>query len=543
MNRAIPAMDLLLLQPPAVKPSEPPLSLAVLLAHLKGAGLKADALDASLGAYIYLLGGDRLAAEAGETTDTYLRRALRYRADSLAQLRRPDAADNFARYQTAVSYLNRLLGLWKGAEGSERLTLGDYQHGSLSPFAPEDLERLARGEARTLFAPYFREEVLPRVAAARPRIVSLSINYLHQALPAFELAGMIRRLLPQTLLVAGGGLVTSWREPLRREALRLFPFDRVVFGPGEAPLAALAAGRAGEDYGLEETSSLGFAPDFGFAPLGDYLSPEPVLPLSASRGCYWKRCLFCPEASAPVHPYAASPASEFPDLLLECSRSYGVRNFHLTDNALPVSTLRALASRREDLQGLRWFGFVRFEPILEETSFAAQLAQSGCRMLQLGLESGSQRVLDRLGKGLRLESAERVLAALHRAGIASYVYVMLGTPGETEEDAEATLRFLEEHAGRIGFLNIAIMNLPQGSGLLDDPALHGIASSAPVGEGEPLGLYRTFTPTQGWDRADARRFLNQRLLGSAIIRAIVQRTPPLFTSNHAAFFMGKTPPS
>ncbi|WP_291318121.1 radical SAM protein [Desulfuromonas sp.] len=531
-------MDILLIQPPALKPAEPPLGLAVLLAHLRAQGLRAEALDANLGATLYLLDPDRLAALAGPEPDTSTRRALRHLPGSLALLRSPRGGASFARYETAVRYLNRLLALWGGPGGGERLTLGDYQHDTLSPFDPGDLERLGRGEARTLFSDYFRDEVLPRVEASRPKIVALSVNYLHQALPAFELAGMLRRVLPEATLVAGGGLVTSWQEPLRRLDLRLEPFDRIVFGPGESPLGALASGHAGEDYFLEDSASIGFAPDFSFAVLGDYLSPEPVLPLSASRGCYWKRCLFCPEAAAPVHPYAATRPEDFPDLLLLLAAEHGVRHFHLTDNAVPVNVLRGMAARSEELRGLSWHGFVRFEDAFEDPGFFGRLAESGCRMLQLGLESGSQTVLDRLGKGIRLEAAARILTNLREAGIAAYVYIMLGTPGEREADAERTLAFLEEHADRIGFLNLSIMNLPRSSGLLDNPELYGISDWAEIDEANPLRLYREFSSVDGWDRAAARRFLDRRLLGSPVVRAIVNRTPPLFTSNHAFFFGG-----
>ena len=168
--------------------------------------------------------------------------------------------------------------------------------------------------------------------------------------------------------------------------------------------------------------------------------------------------------------------------------------------------------------------------------FIQHLAASGCRMLQLGLESGSQVVLDRLGKGIRLEAASKILDNLSVAGITSYVYIMLGTPGETEADAEMTLKFLEEHAEKIGFLNISIMNLPRGSELLENPDLCGIDSSQLRDAESPLGLYHEFQSATGLDRAAARKFLNQRLLGSPVIREIVKRNPPIFSSNHAFFF-------
>jgi len=157
-------------------------------------------------------------------------------------------------------------------------------------------------------------------------------------------------------------------------------------------------------------------------------------------------------------------------------------------------------------------------------------------MLQLGLESGSQVVLDRLGKGVKLATAEKILNNLYRAGISSYVYIMLGTPGETKADAEMTLNFLEQHAEKIGFLNISIMNLPRGSELLENPELYGIDSSKLRDDDSPLGLYHEFQSATGWNRASARRFLNQRLLGSPAIKEIVKRNPPLFSSSHAVFF-------
>lgn len=533
-------IDLLLIQPPALKPAEPPLALAVLLAHLQGQGLTVKATDANLDAYLYLLDAERLAARAGSEIDTSLQRALKHRDASLTLLRSAAAGQNFARYNTAVRYLNRLLAVWNSPGGAERLTLGDYQRAGLSPFAPQDLARLATGTEQTLFAGYFSDELLPQIVAAQPRIIAISLNYLHQALPAFELAGLLRRALPETLLVAGGGLITSWQEPLRRLELRLSPFDRLVFGPGETALTALVKGVVGDGYTLADATDIGFAPDFSFAKLSDYFSPQPVLPLSSSRGCYWQRCLFCPEAASPVHPYTAARPAELPDLMRQLADTYEVKHIQLTDNAIPVNMLRVLAARADELSDLSWFGFVRFEAVLEDVNFVAQLAQSGCRMLQLGLESGSQQVLDRLGKGVRLEAAAKILENLAAAGIASFIYIMLGTPGETEADAELTLKFLETHASRIGFLNLSIMNLPRTSGLLDNPEFYGISAATPIEEVSPLGLYQKFSTSGDWNRAAARRFLERRLLGSAAIRTIVNRTPPLFTSNHAVFFAEAT---
>ncbi|HEY5996933.1 MAG TPA: radical SAM protein [Candidatus Deferrimicrobiaceae bacterium] len=520
-----------------MKPAEPPPGVAALLAHLSGEGIAASVIDANLEAYLYLLEEPRLAEAAGARPGTSLRRAVSHARRALSLLRGPAGLASFPRYAAAVRDVNRALSVYRGSGGGERLTLGDYAHDSLSEFEPADLERLAAGEASTLFSGYLRERLVPRIARLDPRLIGISVNYRHQVLPAFELAGLLARQLPRTPVVAGGGMFSAWKSALRRSGLRFSAFSRIVLGPGEAPLSALARGEPGGDaYCLEDSSSPAFRPDYGFAEPGDYLSPVPVLPVSASRGCYWRRCLFCPEAASPTQPHATFPPDALPGLLRELSQRHGAVHFHFTDDAIPVGALSAMAARQKELAGLSWYGFVRFERALLDRGLVGDLAEAGCAMLQLGLESGSQEVLDRLGKGTRVEEAEAILANLKRAGIATYVYAMLGTPGETEADAELTLRFLEDHAAEIDYLNLALMNLPRESGLLADSERFGIRASSLHAESGTLGLYRTFEPATGWGRDAARRFLQRRLLGSPAIRGIVRRTPPYFTSNHAFLF-------
>lgn len=523
-------LSVLLLQPPAIKPAGPPLGLSVLLGYLRRQGVESKALDANLAAYRYLLQPERLAAMAQPAATTSLRRAIKNIARSWTLLTSPAASRSFARYQTAVQHLNTALGIYRGIDGDERLTLGDYRHGGRSEFSLKDLRQFAAAEASTLFAPYFSEELLPAVAACMPELIALSINYRHQLLPAFELAGMLRRALPGVKLVAGGGMLTSWREDLEKPGDPLLPFDHLVFGPGEEALLRLAKEEV-DDFFLEGSASLSFEPDFSGLVPDEYLSPEPVLPVTASRGCYWKGCLFCPEAVAPTHTYRSCAPAEVPDLLLSLARQWKVRHFHFTDNALPVPVLHSLASRRDELAGLSWYGFVRFEEALTDFQLVDQLSAAGCRMLQLGLESGSQMVLDKLGKGTSVTTAAAVLNALHQAGIATYVYVMFGIPDETEDDRRATLDFLEKHAEAIGYLNLAIMNLPHQSELAAGRKSEGETG----GKKATGGLYLTGAAEQQ-RRRDARRFIQQELLASPAIRAIVNRTPPLFTSDHAFFF-------
>ncbi|PLX92322.1 MAG: radical SAM protein [Desulfuromonas sp.] len=524
-------MDLLLIHPPACKPAEPPLGMAVLIGALRQHGFAVQQYDLNLEAYLYLLAPQRAERAAVGSVTTAQRRALKHADEALSLLRSPASLRSQSRYETAVRHLNTLLALY--GESGEKLTLGDYTHDRLSPFSLFDLAQVVQGKATTLFNSWLSQTILPCIVTLAPKAVALSVNYRHQVLPAFALAGMLRRALPTLKIYGGGGMFSSWRNTLRAANQKLPPFDRIIFGPGEGPLQQLLTQSAPDDYWLEGRQGE-YLPDFSNLDLPAYLSPRPVLPLTTSRGCYWQHCRFCPEAESPTHPYGALAAAEVPALLRTLTQRYHVQHLHLTDNAIPPVTLRALAAPGALPPELVWHGFVRFERLLCEPDLVQGLAANGCRLLQLGLESGSQAVLDRMGKGTQLDDVIVILKTLKKAGIATYVYIMVGTPGESREEAEATRIFLEEHADLIGYLNLSLMNLPREASLLETPQAFGICEVALPGDDAPLGLYQRFT-NEGWGRREARRFL-ATLQSAPKIRKILQRTPPWFTSNHAFFF-------
>jgi radical SAM superfamily enzyme YgiQ (UPF0313 family) len=157
-------------------------------------------------------------------------------------------------------------------------------------------------------------------------------------------------------------------------------------------------------------------------------------------------------------------------------------------------------------------------------------------MLKLGLESGDQNVLDRMQKGINLETASRVLNNLRKAGIATFVYLLFGTPAETIIEARKTLEFVVAHISEITFLNLAIFNMPVCGGTFPD-------CEAKLFYDGDLSLYTGFKHPRGWDRKAARRFLDAEFKKRPAIATILKNDPPVFTSNHAAFFRrsGLTP--
>ena len=77
-------------------------------------------------------------------------------------------------------------------------------------------------------------------------------------------------------------------------------------------------------------------------------------------------------------------------------------------------------------------------------SVAEALASAGCRMLWMGAESGSQKVLDAMEKGLRVDDIKSANRLLKSHGIDVGVFLQFGYPGETWSDIEATLQLARE---------------------------------------------------------------------------------------------------
>jgi radical SAM superfamily enzyme YgiQ (UPF0313 family) len=507
---------ILLIHPPVSKPCEPPAGLARLSSALAGAGLPHEVLDLGLEGLLRLLASPPTPAEGDGAVDTWTRRAAKNRLRHRDALRGWPLYRNLDRYTRAVRDLERVLET-AGREKRVRVSLANYQHGELSPVRSSDLLRMAETPERDPFHPFVRERLAEVMERKRPSYVGLSLNFLSQALPAFSLLGILRREYPGTKVIVGGGLVTSW---LNRPGWRN-PFeglvDHWVAGPGEEPLLRL--------LGLEG-SSPGKAPAYDRFPMEAYLSPLPVLPYSASSGCYWSRCSFCPERSE-GNPYVPTPPETVAADLKRLVAKTGPSLVHLLDNALTPALMKALAERPP---GAAWYGFVRITPHLADPDFCLALRRSGCVLLQLGLESGDQAVLDGLEKGVDLGVASRALRALKAAGIATYVYLLFGTPRETPEAARKTLVFTAAHHESIDFLNLAVFNMP-----IEEAEPDAVARS-PFYEGD-LSLYTDFEHPRGWNRKEVRQFLDREFRRHPAIASIVRRDPPVFTSNHAPFFV------
>jgi anaerobic magnesium-protoporphyrin IX monomethyl ester cyclase len=85
-----------------------------------------------------------------------------------------------------------------------------------------------------------------------------------------------------------------------------------------------------------------------------------------------------------------------------------------------------------------------------------RMRRAGLQRVYLGVESGSQRMLDRMNRGTYLHQIERVASSLREHRIRQFWFLMLGYPGETLEDLEATLQLFRRFSPEEYSVSIAV---------------------------------------------------------------------------------------
>lgn len=502
---------MLLIYPPSAKPCEPPAGVARLAGALRRRGIRCFVWDANVDAVNREIHRDRVSVN-----DTWTLRGRRHRENHLTLLRSWEGYRHLDRYKRAVLDLNRVLET-NSRKGSLVAGLANMTGGGWLPVRSDDLLAASEHPERIPFHDVLRERLQDWVERIDPSVIGFSLCFMSQALCTFAMIGMVRRLYPHIRVVLGGGLVTSWK----RRAEWRNPFgavvDHLVDGPGEAFLLEL--------HNRHNRGELTGYADYDDTPWNLYLSPGRILPYAASSGCYWNRCAFCPERAEgnPYRPIEPEAVLEQLGHLVDRTRPALI---HLVDNAVSPSLLGALC---RNPPGVPWYGFVRVTKDLCEPDYCQALRQSGCVTLKLGIESGSQKVLDAEGKGIDVQVAERALRSLKEVGISTYVYLLFGTVSETEGDARKTLEFAVRNSPCIDHLNLAMFNLP-----VNGPLTGGLETFRHY-EGD-LSLYAGFRHPAGWDRVRVRRFLDREVKRHPAIAEILKREPPLFTSNHAPLF-------
>ncbi|MDD5119810.1 MAG: radical SAM protein [Candidatus Omnitrophica bacterium] len=313
------------------------------------------------------------------------------------------------------------------------------------------------------------------LAKADIEYIGLSVNLAGISMAA-GLIKIIKLQKPSSKIILGGwGCINEHMRGLFPAGL----VDVFVVGEGEATLLEVI-----EVFrGLKKESDVRGA-IFNHRILADYSPREPImdlnvipwptfkefnlhcygsrsLPIFTSRGCIG-RCSFCNDWPNST-PYRSRSARSIMDEIIYHIKNNHTKTFSFKDLLCngDIGNLNKLA----DLiiaSGIKINWDSQAIPRKEMTyELLLKLKQSGCSTLIYGIESFSDNVLKLMRKIFTSSVAEDVLKDTWRAGIKSCINIIVGFPGETDEDFQSTLKAIKEnrqYIGQIGAISVCLVN-------------------------------------------------------------------------------------
>lgn len=308
------------------------------------------------------------------------------------------------------------------------------------------------------------EEVKKELKRLGPEIVGItcgSVTYRR----CIETAQAIKEVLPSCKVVIGG-----WQPTYMPESLLQYPeIDYLVMGEGEQAMVQLADSLAeGTKSAISKISGIAymnkdkiirkdpaFLQDLDQIPFParhllpmeiydriiPYLDASPVDTMNVIRGCPY-HCAYC-ETKKLWGPTcrAFSPhrvAGEIEHLI----QNFGSRGVYFVGDNFTINqkrTMKLCGLIKKKKLDIKWVCDTRVDQISRE--LLKEMKSAGCQTIWFGVESGSARILEKLDKKITLEQISRAFKLCKEQGIQLACSFMVGIPGETVEDMNATFKF------------------------------------------------------------------------------------------------------
>jgi len=297
--------------------------------------------------------------------------------------------------------------------------------------------------------------------------------------------------------------------------------DHIVYGPGEFKLLNVI-------YQLEKNSLIEKdnqnlfpkpMPVFKGLPFSCYRNmPEGskfsnygkilILPYIWSWGCPYK-CSFCGSSLGSGKVFL-KPVNQAIKELKELSNQY-TKYFFLLNEYIHINTEHTKQLCQEIINknlNIVWCGSARCNI---DNNLLPAIYQSGGLYLFFGLESGSDNILKKMKKGYSAETAEKTIGEAHKAGIWLSISIIVGFPGETEEDFNQTFDFINKNQEYIDQLAVSPYYLVD-SAVTREPEKFGIEIIKDIGSDKNAARERfSYNEINGYSWEELKKIKYRKL--------------------------------
>lgn len=287
---------------------------------------------------------------------------------------------------------------------------------------------------------------------------------------ALKLASMAKKIYPSVTTVFGGPHVNV----LPEQTLEHYLVDFVLSGPGQIPFSQFCKALADQKTEvLRQIPGVGFQEDgFPFWGPVNLLTQDSIVPYHfenidiahyiqsdttigtriinyiASQGCVY-RCRFCYETNY-NRKYVKLPIENIVQDLRFFKRTYGINGIKFYDADWFIYS--ELCDKLIDFlitEQLNWAASIHPKDILSairnKRPLLSKLAQSKCKRLLMGIESGCNRVLKEIvNKLVTKEEIFQVAKAIAEHGIMGSYTFIVGFPNETQKEQNETFEFIQQ---------------------------------------------------------------------------------------------------
>lgn len=514
-------MGIFLIYPPFADPTQPYLALPALKGHLRARGFDATVVDLNVEAVHYLLGENYIRELAGKIGSRFreldagaslslleqweyglLCGARRKIKDILCGppaidvFRDKDAFYDYGVYSWARERMNDFFACLNAAYFPYEYGFNQAEH-IVAPWNFGMLDRYF--EERRSPAHSFYEGWLRRLSAVR--VIGISLTFVTQIPEAFYLCRLVEKMLPQALRMLGGPAISQILSQVAPDtASRILRHAHgVCLFEGEDTLTALlergvtsgdkfacvrdlpnvwaidpASGEIHRGPLAVTDVSAPALPDYSDLDLDRYLAPSRTLLYAPTRGCYWNKCSFCYYGfnQSPKHRYREVPADKAAEQIVWLAKRHGVRNFYLSCDVLaPAYALRLAEIVAE--HDLFWSTDLKIEKYYTPDR-CGTLFRSGLRAVAFGVESGSDRMLELMNKGISTALIAQINRNFHEAGIATAWMAFTSHPGEKFGEAAQTVSWLRQNRFVVDLFIIGEFGLTPGSDIAMHPDRYGV---------------------------------------------------------------------